>query len=194
MSLSQGRASHVTDLGDGTVLRTGGYPEREARIMDHARRHGFPVPRVHEVRPDALVLERIAGRSMGSHLRRHPWFAARHVRTLADLHPRLHAIPYEGAWLLHLDLHPENILISPRGPVVIDWTNARAGEPARDVALTWLILETSAGLPGRVLARLFARRVGRDTIRDGVAGARAFRLADPHVTDAERARVRRAAP
>lgn len=162
--------------------------------MHLARRHGFPVPGVHEVRPDALVLERIAGPSMGSNLRRHPWLGPRHVRTLADLHARLHAIPYESGRLLHLDLHPENILLSPRGPVVIDWTNAEAGDPAQDVALSWLILETSAGLPGRLLARLFAREVGRDTIRRGIADASAFRLADPHVTDAERARVRHVVP
>jgi aminoglycoside phosphotransferase (APT) family kinase protein len=194
MPLQQGRASRVTDLGDGTILRVGGMPQREARIMDHAQRHGFPVPRVREVRADALILERISGRSMGRDLRRRPWMAARHVQTLAELHDRLHLIPFEGARLVHFDLHPDNVLMSASGPVVIDWTNARSGDGAQDVAMTWLILETSAGLPGWLLARLFRSRAGTETIRRGLPEARAFRLADPNVREAERARARRAVP
>ena len=189
--MRRGRASSVTDLGDGTILRVGGRPEREAAIMELARAHGFPVPRVHEVRPDALVLERIDGPTMGQALTRRPWEVRRHVRNLADLHDRLHTIPFHGGSLIHFDLHPDNVLVSPQGPVVIDWTNAHGGSAAADVAMTWLILETSAGLPGRLLAWLFRRQIGRDVIRDGLADASAFRLADSHVTDAEKRRVYR---
>jgi hypothetical protein len=192
--IGQGRASQVIDLGDGTVLRIGGSSGREAPIMELARSRGFPVPRVHEVRADALVLERIDGPTMGQHLARHPWLLPHHVRTLADLHNRLHAIPFDGASLVHFDLHPDNVLLARGGPVVIDWTNAHAGDPDADVAMTWVILETSAGLPGRLLARLFRSRVGRDTIVRGLAGARAFRLGDPNVAEAEKNRVRRATP
>jgi ligand-binding SRPBCC domain-containing protein len=70
---------------------------------------------------------------------------------------------------------------------VIDWTNARAGDPRVDDALTWLILTTSGGLAGKALAQLFGRRLD---IRTGLEDAAAYRLADPNVTDAERARVR----
>ena len=188
--MTRGRASSVTDLGDGTILRVGGRPEREAEIMELARAHGFPVPLVHDVRPDGLVLERIDGPTMGQALTRRPWEVLRHVRTLADLHDRLHAIPLDGASLIHFDLHPDNVLVTRHGPVVIDWTNARSGGAYADVAMTWLILETSAGLPGRLLAWLFRRRVGRDLIRRGLADASAFRLADSNVTDAEKKRVR----
>lgn len=188
--MKRGRASSVTDLGDGAILRVGGHPEREASIMELARSHGFPVPRVLEVRPDALVLERIDGPTMGQALARRPWELLRHVGTLADLHRRLHAIPLDGGSIIHFDLHPDNVLVSPQGPVVIDWTNARGGIAEADVAMTWLILETSAGLPGRLLAWLFRRQVGRHVIRRGVADASAFRLADPNVTDAEKQRVR----
>jgi len=194
MSFNQGRASRVTDLGDGTVLRVGGVPAREAHIMEHVRRHGFLVPRVEEVRPDALVLERISGPTMGRDLRDRPWMAGRHVRTLVGLHERLHEIEFEGACVVHFDLHPDNVLLSPEGPVVIDWTNARSGEAAQDLAMTWLILETSAGLAGRLLAWLFRSRVGSEAIRQGLAEARAFRVADPSVSEAERARARRANP
>ena len=176
------------------MLRTGGRPEAEARMMELALRHGFPVPRVHEVRTDSLVLERIVGRTMGDELRRQPWLAGRHVRVLADLHARLHRVPFADATLVHFDLHPENVLLAPAGPVVIDWTNAHGGEAAADVAMTWLILATSSGPPGRVLAALFRRHVGRAVLANGLEAARAFRLGDPHVSNRERARVRRLSP
>jgi aminoglycoside phosphotransferase (APT) family kinase protein len=188
----RGRASSVIDQGDGTVLRTGGDPEREAALMALAAAGGIRVPRVHEVRPDALVLERIDGRTMSAEVLRRPWTVGAQVGTLADLHQRLHRIPLDGRRLLHLDLHPENVMIASDGPVVIDWTNARAGDPAMDVALTWLILATSGGWPGRVVAGMFRRRVGEEAVRAGLPAARDFRLADRNVTDAERRAVRRA--
>ena len=186
-----GRASNVEDLGDGSVLRHGGRPAREAALMERARAHGYPVPAVLEVREDALVLERISGPTMAGDLLRRPWRIARHAATLATLHARLHEIPFEGERLLHLDLHPENVLLSPAGPVVIDWTTARAGDPAVDVAMTWVILATSAGLPGRGFAQFFLRHVDRRAARRALPEAGAVRIADPHVTDEERERVRR---
>jgi hypothetical protein len=186
--IGRGRASTVVDLGNGTVLRRGGHPELEAELMEHVGRHGFRVPRVQAVREDGLVLERIVGPTMGDALRRRPWRMAWGAAALAALHERLHAIELDGASVIHLDLHPENVMLGPEGPVVIDWTNARTGDPDMDVALTWLILRTSAGLPGRVLAQLFLARAGRSSVRAGLDAAAAFRIADPNVTDAERAR------
>ena len=46
-----------------------------------------------------------------------------------------------GDRLCHGDYHPYNVLISPRGPVVIDWNNAHIGNPLEDVARSALILE-----------------------------------------------------
>ena len=195
--LASGRASEIVDLGDGRVLRTfkgHGEPEREATLMEHARRHGFPVPQVLEVRDDALVLELVDGPTMSADLGRRPWRLARHARTLAELHNRLHEIPYEGERLLHLDLHPENVLLSSRGPVVIDWTNAQAGDPALDVALTWVIGDGVGHVGARAFTRLFLRHVDREAARRALPHAVAYRLADPNVTDDERARVRRLLP
>jgi tRNA A-37 threonylcarbamoyl transferase component Bud32 len=183
--LAEGRASEIFDLGDGRVLRRfkrGGDPGFEARVMEHARARGFPVPAVREVRDDALVLERIDGPTMldAADLERHP-------ALLARLHDQLHAIPFEGATLLHRDLHPENVILSPDGPVVVDWTNAGAGEPAFDVALVWVILVGT----GEPIAERFARDfVARfDDWRAGLDDALAYRFADPNVTDEERARL-----
>lgn len=185
----RGRASTVTDLGDGTLLRTGGDPEREARLMALAASRGVPVPRVLEVRGDGLVLEHVQGGTMADALRRRPWRMRTEAAILASLLDAIHAVPLDGEALLHLDLHPENVLCGPDGPVVIDWTNARAGEPSMDVALTWVILVTSGGAPGRVLGALFRRRVGGAILEAGLHAARAYRMADPNVTGAERARV-----
>jgi aminoglycoside phosphotransferase (APT) family kinase protein len=41
----------------------------------------------------------------------------------------------------HGDFHPDNIILSPNGPVVIDWTNASSGHPATDVGWTSLVLQ-----------------------------------------------------
>jgi hypothetical protein len=192
--IAAGRASEILDLGGGRVLRRfkgGGDPAREAAVMEHARAQGYPVPEVFDVRDDALVLELVDGPTMAADLAWRPWRLARHARTLAELHDRLHEIPYEDERLLHLDLHPENVLLSSRGPVVIDWTNARAGEPALDVALTWVIGATVPNLGARAFTRLFLRHVDRAAARRALPEAAAYRLADPNVTDAERARLRR---
>ena len=185
--LAEGRASEIFDLGDGRVLRRfkrGGDPGFEAGVMEHARAHGFPVPAVHEVRDDALVLDRVDGPTMldAADLERHP-------ALLARLHDQLHEIPFEGATLLHRDLHPENVILSAGGPVVVDWTNAGAGEPAFDVALVWVILVGT----GEPIAERFARDFVAhfDGWRAGLDDALAYRFADPNVTDEERARLER---
>lgn len=49
-----------------------------------------------------------------------------------------------GAALLHGDLHPGNVLLGRRGPVVIDWFDATVGHPIGDVARTMLLLSAAA--------------------------------------------------
>jgi streptomycin 6-kinase len=200
--IASGRASDVFDLGDGRVLRRfkgGGDPSREALVMEHARNRGYLVPRVLEVADDSLVLERVDGRTMEAELRRRPWAFRRYASLLARLHDELHAIAAppglraygSGDRLLHLDLHPGNVIVSPTGPVVIDWTNAHRGEPALDVALTWIILATSGGPAGRVFLHWFLPCFDRDSVVRALPRAAQARLADPNVSDAERRAVRR---
>jgi aminoglycoside phosphotransferase (APT) family kinase protein len=200
--IAEGRASEIFELGHGLVLRrfkSGGDAEREALVMRHAAAHGYPVPDVLEVESDALVLERIEGRTMADTLRRRPGLFRRHGLLLAQLHERLHEVaappelPGAGAGdrLLHLDLHPENVILSPTGPVVVDWTNARRGDPALDVALTWVILATSAGLPGRLFLRRFLPHFDQEELRRALPLAAERRLADATLSDDERRAVRR---
>ncbi|MFZ0218139.1 MAG: phosphotransferase, partial [Candidatus Dormiibacterota bacterium] len=157
--LASGRASEIVLLDEHRVLRRvhgRGHHALEAALMRHARAHGYPVPEVHEVRPDGLVMERILGGTMWDDLCRNPSRAASHAGTLAELHRRLHRIspppeaparygePQPGNVLLHGDLHPLNVMLSPLGPVVVDWTNAGRGPGGADVADTWLVLEAAA--------------------------------------------------
>lgn len=41
--------------------------------------------------------------------------------------------------LLHGDYHPDNILLTANGPVIIDWIDATLGHPLADVARTFII-------------------------------------------------------
>ena len=45
----------------------------------------------------------------------------------------------DGTTLCHYDFHPFNIIMSPRGPIVIDWMTTSQGNPHADIARTLLI-------------------------------------------------------
>jgi aminoglycoside phosphotransferase (APT) family kinase protein len=57
----------------------------------------------------------------------------------------LAALP-DGTALCHGDFHPENVLITARGPVVIDWETATRGDPLGDVACSSPLIQ-DASLP-----------------------------------------------
>lgn len=46
----------------------------------------------------------------------------------------------DGDALCHGDFHPDNVIVTARGPVVIDWVDASVGNPIADVARTSIIL------------------------------------------------------
>jgi aminoglycoside phosphotransferase (APT) family kinase protein len=145
----------VFEHGLGEVLRRYWEPrdtEREVAAMEHARAHGYPVPAARALNETDIVMERLDGPTMLVDMMEHPWRIGRHAAMLATLLDRLHAIPApdslptpvgEGSAFLHLDLHPENVVLTARGPVVIDWPNAARGPGAADVAHTWLVLACS---------------------------------------------------
>jgi Ser/Thr protein kinase RdoA (MazF antagonist) len=151
--IASGRDADVFDLGDGRVLRRhkdGRPATKQAELLRYAAAHGYPVPVLHDASGPDLVLERLDGPEMQQVLR--PWNVLRNARILADLHRRLHELPpmpgLESAFgepqaLLHLDLHPRNVLLTSRGPVVIDWANAANGPGQADVALMYVIGKTS---------------------------------------------------
>ena len=64
------------------------------------------------------------------------------IRTISARFP-------EGNAVCHGDFHPDNVLLSEHGPVIIDWMTGRHGHPLADVARTVLLIQTG-GLPPRV--------------------------------------------
>lgn len=61
----------------------------------------------------------------------------------------------DGDRLCHMDFHPDNIMYSQRGWVILDWMNARAGDPAADVARTSMMLLAARPAAGGLKNRFF---------------------------------------
>jgi aminoglycoside phosphotransferase (APT) family kinase protein len=53
----------------------------------------------------------------------------------------------DGTALCHYDFHPMNVIMSPQGPVIIDWMTARQGNPHADIARTLSILQSPIARP-----------------------------------------------
>ncbi|KAA3643010.1 MAG: aminoglycoside phosphotransferase [Chloroflexi bacterium] len=60
----------------------------------------------------------------------------------------------EADKLLHGDFHPDNIMVTPNGTVIIDWVDASSGHPLADVART-VLLTTMSAIPDDLPARRF---------------------------------------
>ncbi|MET1004287.1 MAG: phosphotransferase [Propionibacteriaceae bacterium] len=102
-----------------------------------------------------LLLERIRGIAVGDLSSCDEAGAEERGRRCGSLHQALAAVPAPVALptapgleaagpspsLLHLDLHPFNVLLDETGtPTVIDWANAAAGPAELDVARTAMLL------------------------------------------------------
>jgi aminoglycoside phosphotransferase (APT) family kinase protein len=141
------------------------------------------------------VLDLVAGPTMLDDLSTDPSAArgAEAGAVLGELHDRLHRVPgLRGATLLHLDLHPANVILAAEGPVVIDWTNAADGEPGLDLAITWLTLVPFVPLaPDSVTAMIDALLAGprRAAALAHIDAAAELRLADRNLSDDEKAAI-----
>jgi Phosphotransferase enzyme family len=165
----------------------------EAKTMNFVRSHGYPAPEVFEISDDGcdLVMERIDGPTMVDAGAARPWSLRRFGRQLAELHQSLHRLPApewvgtapcgRGDRLLHMDLHPLNVLVARSGPVVIDWTNAAAGDPLVDVAVTRVLIASGEVPAGRAKAALL--HVGRKLLLDAFLKPFAGAPLDAHLAD-----------
>lgn len=95
-------------------------------------------------------------------------------------------------------------MLTRRGPVVIDWVDARAGPAGGDVAIAYLIMSTADTdlIPPRVrpviglLRGEFCRRflaAAADSPWPHITGAAQLRLANPSTRPSEAERIRRIA-
>jgi hypothetical protein len=55
----------------------------------------------------------------------------------------------QGSIVCHGDFHPDNVMLTPNGPIIIDWIDATIGHPAADIARTQSLL-TVGDLPPSV--------------------------------------------
>ena len=221
--IGSGRNADAYDVGNGRVLRRyrDGRDARrvagEAQVMAHARASGVPVPEVFDVCGSDIVMERAAGPTMLDVLGRRPWTLRAHARELARLHDLVHQVPAsglaglalrspfaeqpgDGHVLLHTDLHPQNVILTGTGPMIIDWEGASYGPPIADVALTWVIVGYSEIPPApriqvavmrafqAAFTRSFVRAAGPLDEAWKRTGIR-LRLADPNVLPTEAVRL-----
>jgi aminoglycoside phosphotransferase (APT) family kinase protein len=199
--VGSGRDADVFSLGSDRVLRRyreGGDATREAEIMAFVAEQGYPVPAVYDVDGADLVMERIDGPTMLVALGEGTLEIAQAARTLAQLQDRLHRLPgraraLAGDRVIHLDFHPENVMVGSRGPMVIDWRNATDGPPDLDVAMSAVILAQVAvddgdgrAAPARTLLARFLEHTEGDPLRlldEAVARRRANRTMTPAELD-----------
>jgi aminoglycoside phosphotransferase (APT) family kinase protein len=210
--LAEGRDSEIFEHGPGRVLRVarnGRSLVGEAEIMRYVRSHGYPCPDVYDAGDGYLVMDRLEGPTMMEAAGKPPFPLRRMGRLLAELHERLHQIeappgiraaPLPGDRVVHRDLHPLNVMMTPDGPMVIDWSNASAGDPAFDVADTWALLACASApargidrvivpIGRRILLRSFLRHVDTAAARRAIPAVIEHRFTDPNVSPEERARM-----
>ncbi|MEU2246860.1 phosphotransferase [Streptomyces sp. NPDC019224] len=206
--LGSGRNADVYELDEAWVLRRyrdGLDATRELPVMSYLAASGYPVPRLGPRPPSAgpgdLVLQRLHGPTMLESLLSGAVGAEEGAALLAGLLADLHTVPARLSpdpedRVLHLDLHPDNVMLTADGPVVIDWSNTEEGPPALDRAMSALLLAQVAVDPGHPAAdgarELVTALMARLVADDGVPAARladaaARRAHNPTTTPAEAA-------
>jgi hypothetical protein len=213
--LAAGRYCDIYELGAERVLRryrdAAAVPSWEADVMRLARARGVPVPEVFDVAGADLTVARVPGPTMLDDLARRPWRLRSHARALVELHRLVHQVPAPdslsapfgaGESLLHLDLHPGNVIVSGAGPVLIDWQGAVRGPAAADLAHPYLLLATGTPPGGRLqraitssgqalFAAAFRRAAGPAAIDSYLPAVAERRLTDPSLLPEEAVRIRR---
>jgi len=224
--LFSGADADLYAVGADRVLRrsrSGADAAGVAAVMRHVREAGFPAPRVDAARDGDLTMELVRGPTLLQSLLGGRTSLAGAARTLVALHDALHALPAPAPGgaahaaltvpspvaldaasdgppcVLHLALHPANVVLTADGPVVLDWTSAWLGPAGLDLAVTAVIVaevavdEDDELAPGaRVLLDAFLH------LADPVLGshldtAARVRAADPGLDPAESALVPAAA-
>lgn len=217
--MASGRDADIFECGPGLVLRRARNRRSlatEAEIMAYLHERGYPVPAIDAISDDGcdLVMERVDGPAMADWLSRRPWTLPRGAAMLADLHDQLHAIAApeflcnadvgHGDYVVHMDLHPLNVIMSPRGPVVIDWARPGRGDPLTDVAVAYLLMATAHAPAARVqsaviaagrslLASAFIRRYDRADLAPRLSVVAEWKALDTNMSATEIAAMRKIA-
>jgi aminoglycoside phosphotransferase (APT) family kinase protein len=210
--IGSGRSADVFSLGVDRVVRRyrdGHDAVEEAEFMKLLATEGYPVPQVFDSAGPDIVMARLDGSTMLKALSRQPWKIEEMAKLLASLQRRLNTIAPpaglpirfgEPESVLHLDFHPENVMLTSSGPFVIDFSNAAAGPAGADIAQSWIIMATSSipgslvkqsvgGLGRRQLVRSFLHATDIESARRFMRDVAIARKSDVNTTHAERARI-----
>ena len=200
--LGSGRSADVYEIDGTWVLRRYRHPHgdaaAEALVMGHLRDHGYPVPGVRAATRGDLVMERLYGPTMLDALVAGRLGPEEAGAILARLLRELHALPARrsaapAVRILHLDLHPLNVIMTADGPRVIDWANVEEGSPGLDWGMSAVILAQAAvvGEPHvdgvrELLGAMLAGQAGAAALtEEGLAQARSRREVNPTMSDRE---------
>ncbi|MER5398626.1 phosphotransferase [Streptomyces sp. NPDC002599] len=192
--LGSGRSADVYEIDEAWVLRRDregwGDATAEAAVMQHVHSHGYPVPGVRAATGGDLVMERLSGPTMLEAFGQGLLSAQEAGLTLARLLRKLHVVPARlsadpAVRVLHLDLRPDNVMLTPDGPKVIDWSDAEEGAPGLDWAMSAVILaqvavggEAIGGVAEETLEALLDGNEDQVT-EEGLEEAGSRRAADP---------------
>lgn len=195
-----GRDADVYSVDEHWVLRRyrNGQPVRdEAEYMRWVAKYDYPVPAVRQVDGPDMVIERLTGPTVAEAGIAGDLSPAELGLMHAELHRRLHAIPAPsgtpGQVVVHGDLHPENVILTASGPVVIDWRNATEGTAEFDIAMTAVIFAqvaldpAFASLSGLLRESLSTYLANSIDPTPGLDAALAARAGNPTLTPAEKA-------
>ncbi|WP_392967979.1 phosphotransferase [Streptomyces sp. LN245] len=198
--LGSGRSADVYEIDEAWVLRRDregwGDATAEAAVMQHVHSHGYPVPGVRAATGGDLVMERLSGPTMLEAFGQGLLSAQEAGLTLARLLRKLHVVPARlsadpAVRVLHLDLHPDNVMLTPDGPKVIDWSNAEEGVPGLDWAMSAVILaqvavggEAIGGVAEETLEALLDGNEDQVT-EEGLEEAGSRRAANPTMSTRE---------
>ncbi|QCB94719.1 phosphotransferase [Cellulomonas shaoxiangyii] len=213
--LTSGASADLYAIDDDRVLRRyrdGRDVTPERLLLDHLAAHGFPAPRVDDAAGADLVMEWLHGPTMLQALGAGEMTLHDAGELLADLHLRLHDVPAPAGWrptgagdaaagpvVVHLDLHPGTVVLTERGPFVVDWAHARPASAELDVAVSALIVAevaVDAGGDYSQAARALLASFLHASDIDAVAAldeAAALRANDPQLVPGERELVQDAA-
>lgn len=211
--LTSGRDADVYALDEDRVLRRNRDGEsvlHEAAVVRHVWAHGFPAPQVFRAEGADLEMERLHGPTLLQALAAEEVPLREGAVVLAELLNRLHRLPVPqddllvvggpGDVVVHLDLHPANVVLTEsHGPAVVDWSAARLGSASLDVATTALLLAEVAADEGghysnaaQVLLVAFLAAVEADP-QPALDDAVRLRTRDTHLVPGERELVPAAA-
>ncbi|MCW7469900.1 phosphotransferase [Leptospira kanakyensis] len=72
-----------------------------------------------------------------------------------------------GNSILHLDFHPENVIVEGKDEIIIDWMTAAKGNSAADVAFTFLLFTDGELWPGTPKLKIIFYTIVRKFILSG---------------------------